>query len=147
MKNHLNECSYLATLGKSEPSSERSNQESRSKFIKFKPLSSIGKFPYNSSNLGNSNSNASFETKINLLKTFIRKIKIDWREGCCNLTLNRQRALEESIKQISKINIFKVDTFITLRNLRLILKEKFLMMQGVLFENGLPSFLKNFSPQ
>jgi len=57
--------------------------------------------------LKNSNENLALNKKFELLKNNLKSIKIDWQQGCCYLQLSREKSLEESIKQMEQINIYK----------------------------------------
>ena len=48
-----------------------------------------------------------FEKKIEKLKNFIKSVKISWEEGFCQLDLNRNKLLIESMNQIKKVDLHK----------------------------------------
>lgn len=48
-----------------------------------------------------------FEEKVKIFKTSIQSLKIDWREGCDTLELNRDDLINLSITQFKKINPYK----------------------------------------
>ena len=49
----------------------------------------------------------SFDKKIELLKNAINAVKISWQEGFCELALNRNKLLLESMAQIKKVDLHK----------------------------------------
>ena len=122
MKKHLDTCSQkqIDGLSKSLESTNNTNNkiknsslilnqnEKKQIFIKYFKLNSLGKYPYNGKKDSNLEDQLSFDIKIELFKKKLSMIKIDWREGCCNLQLSRDNFLDESIKQFLKINIYKV---------------------------------------
>src|SRR5205823_3121436 len=48
-----------------------------------------------------------FDEKIINLKNNLLVMKVDWRDAHCNLELNRQSMLQESMKQFDKIDLYK----------------------------------------
>ena len=123
MKNHLDTCAQQQNEGvlcKSLESTNNTNNKIKSaEFIlnkiekkhiykKYMPIKTSGKFCYNGKKIINSDFLLPFEKKIEIFKKKISMIKIDWREGCCNLQFTRENFLDESIKQFQKINIYKV---------------------------------------
>ena len=52
-------------------------------------------------------SSIDLNTKIEDLKKSINSRKINWQEGCCNLEVNRNDLLNNSIEKIEKVNLFK----------------------------------------
>ena len=48
-----------------------------------------------------------FDDKVGKLKTAINSVKISWEEGFCQLDLNRQNFLGESMRQIDKVDLHK----------------------------------------
>ena len=79
-------------------------------FKKYVPMKTTGKYCYNGKKTFHSDFLLPFEKKLDMFKKKLSNIKIDWREGCCNLQLTRENFLEDSIKQFNKINIYKVRT-------------------------------------
>ena len=56
----------------------------------------------------NKNKNAAnFIQKVENLKTVIQTVKISWQEGCCQLNLDRQNFLADSMDQINNIDLHK----------------------------------------
>ena len=56
----------------------------------------------------NKNKNAeTIDQKIEKLKKEINLVKISWEEGCCQLNLNRNNLLIESMKQIKSVDLHK----------------------------------------
>ena len=49
----------------------------------------------------------SFEQKQRIFKKNIEKLKIDWRKGSDYMTINREKILESSISELSKVNLYK----------------------------------------
>ena len=49
----------------------------------------------------------SFDKKIEKLKNAIKAVKISWQEGFCELALNRNKLLIESMAQIKKVDLHK----------------------------------------
>jgi hypothetical protein len=66
------------------------------------------KFGYTGEKMLSPYSGLLFQKKLQLFRNNIKSIKVDWREGCCNLKLTRDFFLEESITQFNEINIYKV---------------------------------------
>ncbi len=48
-----------------------------------------------------------FDQKIEKLKNYIKSVKIPWENGFCQLDLNRNDLLKESMKQINKVDLHK----------------------------------------
>ncbi len=48
-----------------------------------------------------------FDQKIEKLKNYIKSVKIPWENGFCQLNLNRNDLLKESMKQINKVDLHK----------------------------------------
>lgn len=123
MKKHLDICAQQSSevvLCKSLESTNNTNNkikpaelilnkiEKKHFFKKYVPMKTSGKFCYNGKKTPNADFLLPFEKKLEMFRKKLSTIKIDWREGCCNLQLTRDNFLEESIKQFHKINIFKV---------------------------------------
>lgn len=123
MRKHLQDCSEQLIEGmsfKSLESTDNTNNkiktaefnfnkiETKHVFKKYAPIKTTGKFCYNGKKTTNSDFLLPFEKKLEIFKKNLCNIKIDWREGCCNLQLTRDNFLEDSIKQFNKINIYKV---------------------------------------
>jgi len=89
-------------------------------------------------------SNELFETKVTNLRSCLEEIKIDWREAHCNLNISRENMLEDTLKKIGSTDPYKVLFLNTIRNLKFTLKEKLVMMQVELSENGLLFYSKNY---
>jgi hypothetical protein len=49
----------------------------------------------------------SFEEKLKLFRKNLNELKIDWRQGFCSLTIDRENILSQSISQINKIDLYK----------------------------------------
>lgn len=123
MKSHLDNCVQLQNEGfffKSLESTNNTNSKIKSSelisnnkekkhvYKKYVPMKISGKFSYNGKKTSNIDYNLPFQKKLEILRKKLSTIKIDWREGCCQLELSRDNFLNESIKQFQKINIFKV---------------------------------------
>ncbi len=48
-----------------------------------------------------------FDKKIEKLKNFIKKVKINWQDGFCQMNLNRNKLLIESMDQIKTVDLHK----------------------------------------
>lgn len=48
-----------------------------------------------------------FEDKIKFFRSFVKNIKIDWRQGYCNLEIDREDAFRQSMIQFENIDPFK----------------------------------------
>ena len=125
MKNHLDYCSRQTqsegVLCKSLESTNHTNNNKikssdlilskvnkKHVFKKYTPMKNSGKYNYTGKNVINPDYYVSFEKKLEIFRNKIKCMKIDWREGSCNLLLNRENFLFESMKQFKKINIYKV---------------------------------------
>jgi hypothetical protein len=51
--------------------------------------------------------NFSFEEKLKFFKKFLKNLKIDWREGSCNLNIDREDFFRQSMIQFEKIDPYK----------------------------------------
>ena len=102
LNNHLQECgnTYLENKQNSELYSPRDDINLNQ--LIFEEIEN-----YNNNIHFNQEKNVNFDTKIEYLHSEILKRKISWEEGCCQITLNRENFLEESIYQIKNINIYK----------------------------------------
>jgi hypothetical protein len=52
-------------------------------------------------------SGTELNTKLEELKKCIKSRKISWEDGCCNLEVNRNDLLSDSMKNIEKVDLFK----------------------------------------
>jgi hypothetical protein len=50
----------------------------------------------------------SFESKLQILRSSLNELKVDWRDAHANLELNRDNLLKESMKQIENIDLYMV---------------------------------------
>jgi len=48
-----------------------------------------------------------FEEKLEFFKSYVKELKVDWREGSCKLEIDREDYFRESMIQFEKINSFK----------------------------------------
>ena len=55
----------------------------------------------------NNKNNETFEKKIEILKNAINPLKISWQDGFCQLNLNRNTLLIDSMEQIKKVDLHK----------------------------------------
>ena len=46
-----------------------------------------------------------FENRHEIFKKQMKSLKVDWRDGCCTLSLNRENALHQSMEQIISIDL------------------------------------------
>jgi hypothetical protein len=53
------------------------------------------------------NREKTFEQKLQRLRSNLECMKIDWREAHCNMELNREKILEESIQNFPKLDPYK----------------------------------------
>ena len=54
-----------------------------------------------------SNKSQSFEEKLITFKDNLEKLKIDWSEGSNFITINRDKLIESSIEELSKVNLYR----------------------------------------
>jgi hypothetical protein len=48
-----------------------------------------------------------FESKLETFRKHMKSLKVDWREGCCTLDVQREKILSQSMEQITFIDLFK----------------------------------------
>lgn len=48
-----------------------------------------------------------FEDKLEFFRSFVKTLKVDWREGSCNLEIDREDYFRQSMMQFEKIDPFK----------------------------------------
>jgi hypothetical protein len=48
-----------------------------------------------------------FEEKLEFFKSYVKELKVDWREGSCKLEIDREDYFRQSMIQLEKINSFK----------------------------------------
>ena len=51
--------------------------------------------------------NLPFENKFEIFKKQMKSLKVDWRDGCCTLSIIRETALEQSIEQLNYIDLYR----------------------------------------
>ena len=71
-----------------------------------KIFESFNKYKVNKSII-NKRSSKYFNDKIKDLKTELKKRKVNWQDGFCQLNLNRGNFLDESVQQINKVDLYK----------------------------------------
>ena len=54
-----------------------------------------------------SNKFQNFEEKLIVFKTNLQKLKIDWTEGSNYVNINRDKLIESSIEELSKVNLYR----------------------------------------
>ena len=54
-----------------------------------------------------SNKSQKFEEKLIIFKDNLQKLKIDWSEGSNFITINRDKLIESSIEELSKVNLYR----------------------------------------
>ena len=58
-------------------------------------------------NIDNGAKYETFEEKQSIFKINIQQLKIDWRQGSDFITINRDKIIESSMEELSKVNIYK----------------------------------------
>ena len=53
--------------------------------------------------------NKTFEQKLQIFKLAMKSLKTDWTEGACTLELTRENLLDQSVKQLKKLDLYKVN--------------------------------------
>jgi len=99
---HLQECgiNYKGNKENSEIYSPESDQ-----YLNQMILNEL--IDYNNNISNNNDKLIDFEFKIEELHKEIKKRKISWEEGACQIMLNRSNFIEESINQIKNIDVYK----------------------------------------
>ena len=100
--NHLQECGNTYLENKQNSQIYSPNDDNKLNQLIYEEI-----IKYNNNISNNNRKYIEFELKIEELHSEILKRKISWEEGCCSIMLNRSNFLEESIKQIQNINIYK----------------------------------------
>ena len=102
LNNHLQECGNTYLENKQNSEIYSLNDDNNLNQLIYEEI-----IKYNNNICNNNMKYKEFQTKIEELHSEILKRKISWEEGCCSIMLNRSNFLEESIKQIKNINIYK----------------------------------------
>ena len=58
-------------------------------------------------NIDNGAKYETFEEKQSIFKVNLQQLKIDWRQGSDFITINRDKIIESSMEELSKVNIYK----------------------------------------
>ncbi len=61
-------------------------------------------------------SDETFEIKLKNLRSCLDEIKVDWREAHCDLKISRNNMLEDTLKNVIKLDPYKVNYFFIFLN-------------------------------
>jgi hypothetical protein len=51
--------------------------------------------------------NLTFDCKLEIFKKNMKSLKIDWRDGCCTISVSRENVVKQSMEQLVFIDLFK----------------------------------------